>query len=183
MQGHRKPNAETVHGDGGILVATLTRPGYETARRSKGDSVFVVHLDLGVFLCGHLADEKVVLTGILAIMGGEAFVAEKQPLAIGEVLAHAQVRLACQGRGEVHHAVLQVLETHHPVEQSAVVPQPCVADDHFGVVVVTADHTAQPLLAGGHAVEVGEHHEVVGGRLDTHREGKFLPVEEVEVLP
>ena len=183
MNSHRKTNAKTVHRNGGILVATLTCPCDETAGWSTGDGVLVVHLYLSVFLCGYLADEEVVLTGILAIMRGEAFVFEKQPLSVREVLAYAHVRFACQGRGEVHHAVLQVLETHQPVEQSAIVSQSCVADDHLGIVVVTADHTAQPLLAGGHAVEVGEHHEVVRGRFDAHREGEFLAVEEVEVLP
>lgn len=161
MKSHHETNTQTVHGDGGVTGTAFASPGAKAAGWCAGNGVLIVDVDLSVFLRGHLADEEVVLAGVLAIVGGEAFVLEKQPLAIGEVFAHAHVRLASKGGGEVHHAVLQVLETHQPVEHPSVVPQSAVTDYHLGIVVVTADHAAQPLLAGRHAVEIGKHHEVV----------------------
>ena len=142
MQGHHETHAGTMHRDGGVFVAAFPGPSAETARWCAGDGILGVDLDFGVFLGGHLTDENVVFTGGHAVMRSKAFVAEEQPLAVGEVLPDTHVWLPCQSRREILESDLQSIEANQSVEQSSRVVITAVADDHLGVVVVTADHAA-----------------------------------------
>lgn len=149
------------HGDSGVFVAFVSCPKAKTAGRRTFDGVFGVDYYCGVFSVGGLTDEHVVVAHRHGIMRGEAFVSEKQPLAVGEVLSHAHVGLARQGSGKVHHCRLYGLETHQEIQQPSSVAVTAIADDRFRVSAVAADHAAKPLVAGGQAVNLGQNHEVV----------------------
>lgn len=180
---HQRAWTTTMHGDGGITPCALTNPSSCRSRREHLNGIVRINLHLRVLLGSHLADEYVVIASFHGIMFNESLVPEKQPLTIGEVLAHSHVGLACQCRREVHHAVLQGIETHQRIEQCVPALITAVANDHLGVTVVVVDHATQPLVAGGTAVCIGEYQKIVCGRLDAHRERELLTVEEVEVLP
>lgn len=106
MQHHQRSCVATIHGNSGIFLATLPYPSARRRRWTTFNGVICINLYTSVLFGCHLADEDVIVASRHVVVGNKALVTEKQPLTVGEILAYAHVRLACQSGGEVHRAVL-----------------------------------------------------------------------------
>ena len=80
---------------------------------------------------------------------------------------------------QVEHLLPEAEEAHAPLRVVLCLVVACVAHHHpcRPVSVERLRHTSEPKMRDGCAVRLREHYPIVGGSLDTQRDGQSLPAD------